>query len=98
MLNNRGGRLRFDTWNINGLIIFKEASKIVNQYLGLYSCLSNKPVKRDRYREVYKFMDVFMQIATSCINGGYINFAVCSFYNDDSFSSFIMNVLQSISN
>jgi hypothetical protein len=29
MVNNRCSRLRFDTWNINGLIVFKEASKIL---------------------------------------------------------------------
>lgn len=28
MVNNRCSRLRFDTWNINGLIVFKEAAKI----------------------------------------------------------------------
>ncbi len=33
MVNNRCSRLRFDTWNINGLIVFKEAAKIVVQYL-----------------------------------------------------------------
>ena len=29
IVNNRCSRLRFDTWNINGLIVFKEAAKIV---------------------------------------------------------------------
>mmetsp|Transcript_26578 Transcript_26578/g.19915 ORF Transcript_26578/g.19915 Transcript_26578/m.19915 type:complete len:100 (+) Transcript_26578:1725-2024(+) len=29
LVQNRCSRLRFDTWNINGLIVFKEASKIV---------------------------------------------------------------------
>ena len=28
IVNNRCSRLRFDTWNINGLIVFKEAAKI----------------------------------------------------------------------
>lgn len=28
LVNNRCSRLRFDTWNINGLVVFKEASKI----------------------------------------------------------------------
>ena len=35
ILNNRCSRLRFDTWNINGLIVFKEAAKISIQYLQL---------------------------------------------------------------
>jgi exportin-7 len=33
MVNNRCSRLRFDTWNINGLIVFKETAKISIQYL-----------------------------------------------------------------
>jgi exportin-7 len=33
IVNNRCSRLRFDTWNINGLIVFKEAAKISIQYL-----------------------------------------------------------------
>jgi exportin-7 len=28
LVNNRCSRLRFDTWNINGLIVFKESAKI----------------------------------------------------------------------
>lgn len=35
IVNNRCSRLRFDTWNINGLIVFKEAAKITIQYLQL---------------------------------------------------------------
>lgn len=33
LVNNRCSRLRFDNWNINGLIVFKEAAKISIQYL-----------------------------------------------------------------
>jgi len=29
LVNNRNNRVRFDTWNINGLVVFKEASKYV---------------------------------------------------------------------
>lgn len=98
LLNNRGGRLRFDTWNINGLVIFKETSKIINDYLTLFDCLSRKSVKRDKYRDIYKFLDIFIQVANNCISGGFINFAVCSFYEDNSFNSFISNVMKSLCN
>ena len=39
MVNNRCSRLRFDAWNINGLIVFKESAKIVIQFMQLYDCL-----------------------------------------------------------
>src|SRR4051812_35249941 len=54
LVNNRCSRLRFDTWNINGLIVFKETAKIVIQFYKLYECLASKPVKRDKYRELFK--------------------------------------------
>jgi hypothetical protein len=29
LVNNRNNRVRFDTWNINGLVVFKESAKYV---------------------------------------------------------------------
>ncbi len=29
LVSNRFNRIRFDTWNINGLVVFKEAAKYV---------------------------------------------------------------------
>jgi hypothetical protein len=29
LVNNRNNRVRFDTWNINGLVVFKEAANYV---------------------------------------------------------------------
>lgn len=29
LVQNRNNRIRFDTWNINGLIVFKECSKYI---------------------------------------------------------------------
>ena len=33
LVNNRCSRLRFDSWNINGLIVFRETAKVTIQYL-----------------------------------------------------------------
>lgn len=35
---SRNSRLRFDTWSINGLIVFKETAKYVIQLLSLWQC------------------------------------------------------------
>lgn len=86
LVNNRCSRLRFDTWNINGLIVFKEAAKIVIQYMQISDNLQSKVVKKDIYREKYKFLSGIMNIYTNCITGHFINFAICEFYNDDTFS------------
>lgn len=42
IVNNRCSRLRYETWNINGLIIFKETAKILCQYLGAFDSLRSK--------------------------------------------------------
>ena len=39
LVNNRCSRLRFDTWNINGLLVFKEAAKVLGAFLHASDCL-----------------------------------------------------------
>ena len=41
-VNNRSNRMRFDTWNINGLVVFKESAKYVIKLLQLWDCLQTK--------------------------------------------------------
>jgi len=48
---NRNNRLRFDTWSIDGLIVFKETAKYVVQLMTLWDCMQKKPVLRDSYAE-----------------------------------------------
>jgi hypothetical protein len=45
MVFSRNNRLRFDTWTINGLIVFKETAKYLTQLLKLYECLKAKTIK-----------------------------------------------------
>lgn len=85
LLDNQSNRLRFDTWNVNGLIIFKETANFMITYLSLFKCFEAKQVKSDRYVEIYKPLKVLMSMLGKCISGGYINFAICDFYNDNSF-------------
>ena len=33
IVNNRNNRVRFDTWNINGLVVFKETAKYIIKLL-----------------------------------------------------------------
>jgi exportin-7 len=40
LLDNRSNRMRFDTWNVNGLIVFKEASSLMIKYMEYFDCLS----------------------------------------------------------
>ena len=58
--------------------------------------LKLKPVKRDKYKEIYKYIDVTLTIFTNLITGNFINFAVCDYYNDDTFSVLAQYVMQVI--
>lgn len=57
MVNNRFNRVRFDTWNINGLVVFKESAKYIVKLLQLWDSLQSKALKvnGDAYREKWKF-------------------------------------------
>jgi len=48
LVYNRAHRLRFDTWSINGLIVFRETAKILQQYFLYTDCLQKKEVKNNR--------------------------------------------------
>jgi hypothetical protein len=42
---NRSNRLRFDTWNINGLVVFKESASYIVKLLEVWNSLQTKPIK-----------------------------------------------------
>jgi hypothetical protein len=58
MVNNRNNRVRFDTWNINGLVVFKETAKYIIKLLQLWDSLKAKQlsVNKDEYYGKWKFV------------------------------------------
>lgn len=67
------------------------------KFLNLNNCLS-QPVVRDLYEEKLKFLRILMNMLNKCISGGYINFAICDFYQDNSFAELTSMVFKSILN
>ena len=55
MVHNKFNRLRFDTWNINGLVVFKETAKYMVKLLQVWDCLQAKPATNDEWAQKYKF-------------------------------------------
>lgn len=96
LVNNRSQRLRFDSWNINGLYAFKDSAKIVIRYLQITNNLKNQQIRRDVYKEKFKLLTCFINILSNCINGGFINFALCEYYNDGTFSQLCTSVLDAL--
>ena len=86
LLNNRFSRHKSDfTWNINGLILFREIAKITIDYLKYTDHLSLKSVGNDLYTEKLKIFQSLLILFQNAFTGFYINFAICDFYNDDTF-------------
>lgn len=94
---NRNNRLRFDTWSIDGLIVFKETAKYVVQLMTLWDCMQKKPIKRDSYLEKWSHLKQIYHLGQNVLAGGYVNFAICEYYNDTIFTIFAQTILTSIS-
>lgn len=54
----------------------------------MWDSLQNKVVKvnGDAYKAKWKFVKVICNLYQNVINGNYINFAICEYYNDDVFT------------
>ena len=100
LADNSSNRLRFDTWSINGLIVFKEIASHLTNFFSRHDFLSTtgKPVQADAYKERFKYLKRATDITGRFVLGNYINFAMCEYYNDDSFSQLINAVFRSLLN
>lgn len=89
LVDNSSNRLRFDTWSINGLIVYKETSSYLIEFMEMFGCLSlqKKPLRQnDLYKEIFRFLKIVMNMLERCISGNFINFAICEYYNDQTFT------------
>jgi len=66
--------------------VFKESSKYIIKLLQLWDCLRGKPKGTDIYSSKWKFVREIVCMYQNIIAGNYINFAICDYYNDDTFT------------
>lgn len=89
LVDNNSNRLRFDTWSINGLIVYKEGANFIIKLLKMFNCLHpcNKILRYDnQYKEQLRFLKIVIHFLEKCVGGNYINFAICEYYNDQTFN------------
>jgi len=101
LVDNSTNRLRFDTWSINGLIVYKEGATLLIEFYELYDCLNPQKktlIKGDQYKEQLRFLKIGLNFLEKCVNGNFINFAICEYYNDTSFTQLSQMTMQSILN
>jgi len=82
--HNRSQRINFDNSSPNGILLFREASRILVTY-GTRILQRNQ--FRDIYVEKYKGIGVALNMFSHALQGGYTNFGVFELYADTSLSS-----------
>ncbi|XP_074310718.1 uncharacterized protein LOC141646709 [Silene latifolia] len=76
---NRAQRLTFDSSSANGILLFREVSKLIVAYGSRIVSLVNAP---DIYSFKYKGIWICVTILTRALAGNYVNFGVFELYGD----------------
>lgn len=90
-VNNKSQRIIFDSSSPNGILLFRETSKILVSY-GTHTLQNWKrisataPKSLDRYRFLYKGIWVCLSMFTKALAGNYVNFGVFALYGDPALS------------
>lgn len=90
---NKTQRLTFDSSSPNGILLFREISKVLVTY---GSRVLNTPPGTDPYAERYKGTWVCMLILARALSGNYVNFGVFDLYGDPAFKDAVRIALQLI--
>jgi len=78
---NKFGRISFEAFSANGVILFKEISQLIEFYSNNFSLIK---VLKDVYLEKVKPVILISKILTNCLVGDYICFGVLRLANDNS--------------
>ncbi|KAL7120322.1 hypothetical protein ACP275_02G115800 [Erythranthe tilingii] len=76
---NKGQRLTFDTSSPNGILLFREVSKLLVAY---GSRILSLPTATDIYGFKYKGIWICLTILSRALAGNYVNFGVFELYGD----------------
>ena len=64
--------------------------------MSLWDCFQKKPIHRDAYAEKWVHLKQIYHLSQNVMAGGYVNFAICEYYNDTIFTVFAQSVLSSV--
>ncbi|XP_068659491.1 uncharacterized protein [Aristolochia californica] len=76
---NKAQRLTFDSSSPNGILLFREVSKLIVAY---GSRVLRLPVSSDLYAYKYKGIWICLTILSRALGGNYVNFGVFELYGD----------------
>lgn len=78
---NRTQRIEFESSSPNGILLFKETSKLLTIY---GQRMEKSQVNKDAYKEKYKGIMLSLQVLTRSLEGNYCCFGVFEIYKDRS--------------
>ncbi|KAI9317921.1 armadillo-type protein [Dichotomocladium elegans] len=78
---NRSQRLNFEISSPNGILLFRDASRVISTY-GRHILEHEVSNANDKYPYKYKGMSICFNILSRCLGGRYINFGVFWLYQD----------------
>ncbi|XP_071044353.1 exportin-7 isoform X2 [Parasteatoda tepidariorum] len=93
---NRSQRLQFDVSSPNGVLLFREASKVIVNYGTRLLTMTTIP-KDQTYKMKLKGISICFSMLKSALCGGYVNFGVFRWYGDvaldDALNTFVKMLL-----
>ncbi|KAK7267202.1 hypothetical protein RIF29_19867 [Crotalaria pallida] len=76
---NKSQRVTFDSSSPNGILLFREVSKLIVAY---GSRVVSLPNKADLYTSKYKGISICLIILSRALSGNYVNFGIFELYGD----------------
>ncbi|XP_057244757.1 exportin-7-like, partial [Malurus melanocephalus] len=82
LVHNRSQRLQFDVSSPNGILLFRETSKMITTYGNRILTLGEVP-KDQVYALKLKGISICFSMLKAALSGSYVNFGVFRLYGDD---------------
>ena len=95
LVYNRAQRIRFDANSPNGIILFRETSKLLTIYAHRLLAVKPEPGS-DAYKVRIKGVSLCLTVLGRGLSGGYVNFGVMQLYDDSSLVNVFKLMLQLI--
>uniref|UniRef100_A0A8C0UFF2 Exportin 7 n=1 Tax=Cyanistes caeruleus TaxID=156563 RepID=A0A8C0UFF2_CYACU len=93
LVHNRSQRLQFDVSSPNGILLFRETSKMITTYGNRILTLGEVP-KEQVYALKLKGISVCFSMLKAALSGSYVNFGVFRLYGDDALDNALQTFIK----
>ncbi|XP_010226338.1 PREDICTED: exportin-7, partial [Tinamus guttatus] len=93
LVHNRSQRLQFDVSSPNGILLFRETSKMITTYGNSILTLGEVP-KDQVYALKLKGISICFSMLKAALSGSYVNFGVFRLYGDDALDNALQTFIK----